>query len=289
MCYPAARFGDMHTCPLVNPSGNPHVGGTVIGPCSSNVITEGMPATRLADKAICAGPLDVIAGGAAKVLINGLPAVRLGVDMTVHGGVITSPGASLVLIGGPAFALPSNFVIRGDPDFQNKLIRDLYFLSTTRSGREVIDRLARSGQTITFVRTNDSNGYCSPENSSRASSHQPTGSTIQYNPDYRSNAYDSSGNLIAQPPQVILEHEMCHAVHNAEGTHAYGTDPSPPPSEPTINEEEAQTIGVGSHSGDRPSENTLRDDLGLPRRADHYGTGGSHAGEPAPLNLRPGD
>ncbi|WP_437898092.1 M91 family zinc metallopeptidase [Sorangium sp. So ce124] len=39
-----------------------------------------------------------------------------------------------------------------------------------------------------------------------------TGSVIQYNPDDRSNAFDASGAMIAQPPQVILGHEMTHAL-----------------------------------------------------------------------------
>jgi hypothetical protein len=111
---------------------------------------------------------------------------------------------------------------------------------------------------------------------------------IQYNPDYRSNAYDSSGNLIAQPPQLILAHEMAHALANSEGDHQYGTDPSPPASEPNIEEEEAQAIGTGSHTGRSPSENSVRSDLGLPARDNHFGTGGPAPGEPAPLNLRPG-
>ncbi len=288
MSNPAARVGDMHDCP-VSDGPKPHVGGPVLPPCSRNVLTGGSAATRLGDKATCTGPADVMAGGSASVLINELPAVRILEDLTVHGGLVVSPGDPSVLIGGPSFSLPSNFVIKGTPDFQNKLVRDLYFLSTTRSGREVINRLANSGQRIVFQPTNAHNGYCSPQDSSRASSGKPTGSVIQYNPDYRSNAFDSSGNLIAQPSQVILEHEMCHAVHNAEGTQASGTDPHPPPSEPGIDEEEAQTIGVGSHSGDYPSENSLRNDLGLPRRADHYGTGGPTSGEPTPLDLRPGN
>jgi hypothetical protein len=94
--------------------------------------------------------------------------------------------------------------------------------------------------------------------------------------------------LLPQPPQVILGHEMCHALANSSGTQAQGTDPSPPASEPNIDQEEAQAIGTGSHNGQSPSENAIRNDLGLPRRDNHFGTGGPTAGEPAPLNLRPG-
>jgi uncharacterized Zn-binding protein involved in type VI secretion len=287
---PAARTGDMHVCPMATPafpSPIPHVGGPVLPPCAPLVFTGGPNQARISDLATCVGPPDVIAVGAATVLVQGLPASRMG-DATVHGGSIAI-GLPTVLIGGPAFSLPPNFKIDGPPDFQQKTIRDLYFLSTTPTGKALIDRLGAAGETVTFVPTSDNNGYCSPNNGLFALLGIPTGSTIQYNPDYRSNAYDASGNLIAQPPQVILAHEMSHALANSEGDHRYGTDPSPPASEPNIEEEEAQAIGTGSHTGRNPSENSLRSDLGLPARDNHFGTGGPAPGEPPPLNLRPGD
>jgi uncharacterized Zn-binding protein involved in type VI secretion len=287
MTLPAARVGDAHVCPMVD-GVKPHVGGPIAPPCGPTVLIGGMAAARLADMAVCAGPLDVIAKGASTVLINGLPAVRL-TDVTVHGGVITAPGEPMVLIGDPAFTIPANFNIKGDPAFQNKLIRDLYFLSTTPTGRALLQRLEAAGQPITFVPTNADNGYCSPESGLKARLGLPTGSVIQYNPDFHTNVFDSAGNMIAEPPPVILGHEMRHALANSEGDHKHGQDPNPPASQPTINEEEAQTIGTGSHSGEFPNENSLRDDLGLPRRDNHFGATPPQPGEPPRLNLRPGD
>ena len=52
---PAARLGDMHTCPLVNGL-VPHVGGPISGPCALNVLIGGQPAARISDMAICVGP-----------------------------------------------------------------------------------------------------------------------------------------------------------------------------------------------------------------------------------------
>jgi uncharacterized Zn-binding protein involved in type VI secretion len=285
---PAARVFDLHFCPLFTPAVPPipHVGGPVLPPGGAPVLIGGMPAARLADMCFCVGPPDVIAAGAATVLVGGLPAARL-FDQEIHGGLLLT-GSPTVLIGGPTFSLPPNFKIDGPPSFQNKVIRDLYFLSTTPSGAKLIQRLEAAGETVTFVPNPGTNGFCSPTDWDDARSGTPTGSVIQYNPDYRSNAYDSSGNLIAQPPQVILAHEMCHALANSEGTHRQGTDPSPPASEPNIEEEEAQAIGTGSHTGRTPSENSVRSDLGLPARDNHFGTGGPAPGEPAPLNLRPG-
>ena len=95
---PAARVGDMHTCPVVVPMTPPHVGGPILPPSMPTVLIEGLPAARATDMATCAGSPDAIASGSATVLIGGLPAARLG-DPTVHGGVIVA-GAATVTIGG---------------------------------------------------------------------------------------------------------------------------------------------------------------------------------------------
>jgi uncharacterized Zn-binding protein involved in type VI secretion len=94
---PAARIGDMHTCPLSNPGPVPHVGGPITTGCPT-VIIGGMPAARVSDMAVCTGPPDVIAKGSATVIIGGMPAARMG-DTTAHGGVITM-GCPTVMIGG---------------------------------------------------------------------------------------------------------------------------------------------------------------------------------------------
>lgn len=286
MTLAAARQGDLHTCPMVT-GVVPHVGGPITTPCAPIVMTGGPFQARLSDLATCTGPPDVIAMGAATVLVQGLPAARQ-TDMTAHGGLITV-GLPTVLIGGPAFALPPNITVVGPPLFQQKVFRDLFLLSTTPSGQALINQLGASGQPVRIVQHTGTNGFCTPNNGTNATNGTGTGSTIQYNPNYRSNAFDSSGNMIAQPPQVILAHEMCHALANSNGTQATGTDPTPPASQPTIAQEEAQAIGTGSHNGRNPSENSVRNDMGLPRRDNHIGTGGPRAGEPAPLNLRPGD
>jgi uncharacterized Zn-binding protein involved in type VI secretion len=96
MGQPAARIGDFHACPAVNPGPSPHVGGPVASG-SANVITGSMPQGRVTDKCVCAGPPDVIVKGSATVMVNNLPAARLG-DMTAHGGVIVV-GCPTVLIG----------------------------------------------------------------------------------------------------------------------------------------------------------------------------------------------
>jgi len=94
---PAARVGDNHTCPMVNPNGSPHTGGPILPPCEPSVVIGGSPAARIGDMATCAGPPDTIAAGAFPVPIGGKPAARL-TDQTAHGGVIVV-GCPTVLIG----------------------------------------------------------------------------------------------------------------------------------------------------------------------------------------------
>lgn len=69
---PAARMGDMHTCPMATPGTPPipHVGGPItLG--SATVLIGSMPAARMGDMATCTGPPDTIAAGCMTVLIGG--------------------------------------------------------------------------------------------------------------------------------------------------------------------------------------------------------------------------
>ena len=95
---PAARISDMHTCPMVTPGTPPvpHVGGPVVSGAPT-VLIGFMPAARISDQCVCAGPPDVIVKGSATVIICGMPAARIG-DSTAHGGVIVA-GCPTVLIG----------------------------------------------------------------------------------------------------------------------------------------------------------------------------------------------
>jgi uncharacterized Zn-binding protein involved in type VI secretion len=92
---PAAREGDLHECPNVEPV--PHVGGPILPPCEPTVIIGGEPAARVGDHAECVPCIDTILLGDYSVLIGGQPAARMG-DLTQHGGIITM-GFARVLIG----------------------------------------------------------------------------------------------------------------------------------------------------------------------------------------------
>ena len=68
---PAARVGDMHTCPMVTPAVPPvpHVGGPITGPGSPTVLIGGQPAARMGDSCTCTGPPAVIVMGCPTVII----------------------------------------------------------------------------------------------------------------------------------------------------------------------------------------------------------------------------
>jgi uncharacterized Zn-binding protein involved in type VI secretion len=69
---PAARVGDMHTCPMQTPGTPPipHVGGPILPPGSPTVLIGNMPAARVGDMATCVGPPDSIVMGCPTVLIG---------------------------------------------------------------------------------------------------------------------------------------------------------------------------------------------------------------------------
>jgi uncharacterized Zn-binding protein involved in type VI secretion len=97
MGNPAARVGDMHTCPMSDGLKR-HIGGPVLPlGASSNVFIGGRLAATVGTKCMCLSAPDTIANGSKGVFINGKPAARMG-DSTAHRGRVTS-GLPTVLIG----------------------------------------------------------------------------------------------------------------------------------------------------------------------------------------------
>ncbi len=91
----AARVGDRHRCGQREPA--PHKGGRIVGPGCATVLIGEEPAACVGDRARCVeGSRDVIVTGEPTVLIEGLPAARLG-DATDGGHVTT--GCTTVQIG----------------------------------------------------------------------------------------------------------------------------------------------------------------------------------------------
>lgn len=174
---PAARVGDNHTCPMEAPE--VHEGGAILGPAATKVHIGGTHAARVSDLADCKpdGFDDVLAQGAATVLVEGLYAARK-TDATAHGGEIVE-GMDTVLIGGAEFKARkvevlldaatgewqvrygSSIVIRPDASrpplardatFQTRALQSLVALDTTPTMHGAFDALEATGRTVTLVR-----------------------------------------------------------------------------------------------------------------------------------------
>lgn len=253
----AARVGDKHWCHVLK---SDQGAGPILPPGAATVLIGGIPAAHLGDLARCIGPSDVIAGGASTVLIEGLPAARVNVDRTLRDGAIAPPGYPRVLIGGPSFSVPTSFSIDGSPEFNGKVVRNLYKLSVVPSGKVLLDRLVASGKTIRFV----------PPDTDKKEQELidlfAATPRVSYDPDAMPLTEDASGALSTCPSEVALAHEMLLALDYAEGK----TPPSwwePDPLAPDFNRVEARATGVGSYVGEPLSENVIRREMGLPERA----------------------
>ena len=86
---PAARIGDLHTCPMVT-GVVPHVGGPFITG-SFTVLVGSMPQAKVGDMLVCVGPPDT--------LIMGAPTVQVGMAGGGGGG-FGSAMAGLTALGG---------------------------------------------------------------------------------------------------------------------------------------------------------------------------------------------
>lgn len=273
-----ARAGD-HTFCKAQTHGVPHEGGPLRITSHVCLLSDGKPIVRLGDHAMCRpGTDDVVVEGAATFTVCGVPVARTG-DGTYHGGSIVE-GSPHFEIGGPTFKLPKNIFVHGTPDFVDKTLRDFYLLSTTKTGKALLDRLEKANKPLDIRWTDDDNGHTIADDGDLVA---PQGSRVLYNPEFRGVGEDADGDPIDCPPTEVLAHELVHALDNAEGRNTDGVDER----RPDIDEEEARAIGVGTHAHDFPTENSLRDELGWARRDNHdlafvWGDG------PPRHDLRPG-
>jgi uncharacterized Zn-binding protein involved in type VI secretion len=281
MPQPASRLTDMHTCPMVTPGTPPvpHVGGPVLPPCCPTVLVGGQPDARIGDLCTCVGPPDPIARGASTVLVGGLPPARI-TDLTSHGGMLIV-GWPTVLIGEPCVTININ----GDAAFAANVQTALQTILPTRSGIEWLRQMGLNGRAITIQPTNAANGYCGAANGTDAANGVGSDSTISWNPNHNTTDSGLPGAQGSPGSAVILGHEMVHALHNANGDNRNGpNDHFPGQQGSSARNEERSTVGTSGpiqtptgpdpsppdYSHDVPTENSLRDDLGIPRRPTYY-------------------
>jgi hypothetical protein len=249
---------------------------------------DGFFVIRLGDTGLCGGIIkDVVIQGSKKKIVCGLPVARVG-DKMHHGGVIIMPGSPTMDDDGDTFSLPANIWIDGsEPGFVSKAIRDFYFLSTTKTGEEILKRIAATGQWITIKKLGvdgNTHSFTRPDDLTKLNTGTKMGSTVQYDPDNCEVFVEGTpGGWVGMPPQLALGHELLHALRFATGKgtsntieedkHVIGPPYGPKPLDP-----------------DTPTENGLRNDL----RKDYplLGTRTGYRGNVEDYrtkNLRPGD
>lgn len=291
-----AGLSDMHVCPLPVPI-PPHGPGFVTRG-SDTVKIGNLPAARLGDQVYeaCGGP-DPIVLGCPTVMIGDSGSGGAG-GAGGGGGFVPTPPSLLQqladflhnLFAGPndqRTRFGSSIVIEGSPEFQARTLAALAELAATPSGREILQNIENSGHTVTIQETGDANGYCQAEGSG-ADTRDPsrgTDSTVSWNPNHQTT--DASDPVSGTPGStVILGHELIHAMHNATGTNGNGPyDSYDSQSGSSARGEERSTVGEGGtsvtapdgstqavpdYSSSHPTENSLRDDLGIPRRPTYY-------------------
>jgi uncharacterized Zn-binding protein involved in type VI secretion len=258
----------------------PHVGGPIIPPCEPTVLTGFLPQSRITDKLICVGPIDVIVQGAASVLVGGLFAARI-TDQCAHGGKIVT-GQPNVIIGDPVFANPtaaaqlqkiadgrSAISISGTPQYRQEALGALSRLASTPTGLGLLQSIETSGKTVTIQQTNGANG----ENAANFANGLRNPITGAPGPGSNSVVNWNSQRFMTGPapwqtrdPAVGLGHELIHSEVDARGT-SDGQNSNYTGADGIVRNApgyEQQAVGLGPYAGNRHTENKLRSDFNKP-------------------------
>jgi uncharacterized Zn-binding protein involved in type VI secretion len=252
---------DQHACPATSASGSDGVGSVIVG--SLTVLIDNQMACRQQDIVVekpgaAMGPMDPIMMGDMTVLIGDAP-------------------------GGTSLSVPAD----QSPAFVASLQQALETLFSTNSGRVWLDQMSANGHTVTFVETTDDNGYCQASGADARTPGVGTDSVVSWNPSHTTTDPGLPDTQGAPGAPVILAHEMVHALHNANGLNLNGPDDSfPGQSGSSSRNEERGTVGTAGpiqvppgtpadasppdYSANVPTENSFRDDLGIPRRPSYY-------------------
>jgi uncharacterized Zn-binding protein involved in type VI secretion len=264
----AAGGADIHNCltPLPIP---PHGPGVVIDG-SPTVLINGLPACRQGDTIIEAvGPPDKILLGLFSVIIGNVPNTAAG-DATGGGGpgggsggggggAAAAPNAAGG--GGTASPIPANIQVVGSPDFVAKTNEALANLAKTPTGRDILSSIGASGKNVKIIEMSGANGGARPDSPSNANLKADgtpgsgSDSTVSFNPAFRPSGL---------PNTVVLGHELIHAEHNAYGTRDPRIDPAS-----GVKNAELRTVGLPPFPEEGRTENSLRKDLGLPKRTSY--------------------
>ncbi len=280
--FPAARVGDMHTCPACVAALTPML--PIAPPGKINVLVGKKPAARQTDLCTCVAGTDPILMGSPTVLIGSLPAARM-LDPTTLGGVIVLGEFTVLIgvVGVPSVTLPNglvvqqfenadgsvstkigdNITVNGSPEFQSAVARDMDSLYGTPTGKSLIDQInSNPNHKTTIVETTAGNsvgGFTNDANKRADGTNGPGSDTVlKYNPN-RTQIGDGSEDWMTRPPAVGLGHELVHVDQAQNGRFDPDTSHSPP-------DDEKEAAGVPPFENAPHTENKIRREMGQPRR-----------------------
>jgi type VI secretion system secreted protein VgrG len=248
-----------------------HGAGQVVALGSLDVLAGGLPAAKLADLCTCTAGGGLVIQGAATVQIDGFPAARMA-DTSSHSGSILL-GCSSVEIGGPTFCMPAAIKVVGDVDFQRKVMRDLYRISRTPTGKALLESIDKSGKTVTIVPAVPGDGNDTTYDNAKdrlfkkdGSPGDGTNSTISYDPD-ETTIGKGTQPWQTRPPAIGLAHELVHADQASYGTMKDGdtnNDSKPDPAAPWLTDRthtrEAEAAGIPPNDTRQYNDNKIRNE-----------------------------
>ncbi len=161
-----------------------------------------------------------------------------------------------------------------DPSFQDKALRDLTTMSNAPAGMDNLNAINDQSHPVTiqygpvpstpYDSPQDGTAKGKPAYDGTTGTGNGTGSTIQYDPDMV--VPTTADPTVNVPPDVILNHEMSHSKHAADGSSDFSPDTTTPNNG---NLEEAHAI---ADENAYRSQRTLPDGRTVPPRKDHTTT-----------------
>jgi uncharacterized Zn-binding protein involved in type VI secretion len=278
---PASRIRDMHTCPLWSPL--PHTGG-LISWGAVNVLSSKFQQARILDPCICGAP-NMVAMGEFFVLVgtegafDGPMGAALLADLLANASAAAKgegpeyPYAHVDKDGKIVSEYSEHVTIKGDSEYQAKVLNDLKKMGDTAAGRRQLDRIESSDHHVNIEpwppgskqnqTTNKKEDTKDTYKNRDGSSGDGADSTVYYNPD-STKVGDGSEPWMNRPPDVGLFHEMHHAADNAKGENDRGSQDI---NGNSVSNDEAQTVGLGTYGRQNTAtENDYRRERGEPPR-----------------------
>lgn len=264
MSTPASRYDDSYLC-------TQHmIHATVFRPEPAEVFIGGQLAAKLTDFCTCGlGHISPIAEGASEVLIRDLPAARLGVK-TADGGVVIG-GEPTVLVGSESFALPACMTIEGEPGFQALVLKKMFLISSTPSGRALLASVAEAGAHGRKVTICQGNGDSHAETVPRLQEPRPLHGGSSLNDPRAADGTGTDAKVYFDPgaSDAKLFHETMHANDIMRGTLDERVCDNPGGAEDKVPCFERKAIGASPYDDQKKypfSEKTYRAERGYDKR-----------------------